>query len=84
MRIVRLNLLKKLGVTLVAILFGAALLQKIFADAPGAVSALFAALLLLSPVAYVIREASRKRPARKAMRRARERTRVAAGQAEEE
>ncbi len=83
MRIIGLELLKKLGWTLAAIILGMALVNKILAGRPDAGAGLFAALLLASPLAYLIRESRRRRPARHPMRRARERTRVA-GHLEEE
>jgi hypothetical protein len=83
MRIIGLHLLKKLGTTLVIVILGAALLQKIFAEVRIANAEIFVGLLLLSPIAYALREASRKKPLRTSVRRTRERTRFAAGRPEE-
>jgi hypothetical protein len=78
-----LALLKRLGLILAGIIIGAALLQKILAEIPGAGSAAFLALLIGSPIAYCIREAGRKKPVRKGDRRARERLRAGAWHPEE-
>lgn len=77
-----LNLLVKLAVTLIAVLLGTALLQTVVAETPDLAAGLFGLLLFLSPVAYFLREASRKKPIRNSARRARERARVAAMGAE--
>jgi len=82
MRIIGLDLLKKLGAMLAIVILGSALLQKIFAEAEGLDSILRVEVLLLSPAAYIIREASRKR-LRTPAHRARERTRFAPGRPEE-
>ena len=78
MRIIGLDLLKKLGMALVAIILGMALLQKMLAEVPGIDAGLIAALLLLSPLAYFLLKTRRKKPARRPTSRARERTRIAA------
>lgn len=76
MHIPGLEFLKQLGVLLAATLLGAALLQRIVAESALTGSALGGALLLVSPLAYLLREACRNKPARQASRRATERTRV--------
>ena len=76
MRIVGGNLLKRLGITLVAVLLGMALIQKILSETPGAAVAMLVALMLGSPVAYVLRRSCRAKPARRPQRQSRERTRA--------
>ena len=84
MRIVGANLLKRLGVTFVAVMLGLALVQKILAQTPGAVSLLAAAVLLASPAAYLIREACKTKARHRPAGRARERTRVPIADFEED
>jgi len=77
MPIVAENLLKQLGVACIALIFGTALLRKVLAETPGAGWAVFAALLLASPAAYILREAQKKKVRRqRPNQRGRERTRA--------
>lgn len=84
MQIIGLNLLKKLGAVFVAVIFGTVLLQMMVAEVKGAGGGLLMALLLASPIAYVLRKACRRKPVRHPMRRARERTQIAADHFAEE
>jgi hypothetical protein len=82
MQTIGINRLRTLGVVFSAVIFGKALVGKLLAGSADAGGGLFVLLLLtiflISPIAYFVREARRRKPVRHDTRRARERTRISA------